>query len=79
MTKKVRLINPRADYRPQPPLGLAYIAALERAGYAVRIYDPTRGRDDAAFEALFREFAPGGTSIPSGRATCWTRASCSTC
>lgn len=64
MTRKVLLINPRVDYRPQPPLGLAYIAgALEREGYEVRVYDPTRGRDDAAFETLFRQFAPDAVGI----------------
>lgn len=62
--KKVLLINPRVDYRPQPPLGLAYIAAaLEAKGYEVRVYDPTRGHEEGAFTELFREFRPDAVGI----------------
>ena len=61
---RILLINPRVDYRPQPPLGLAYIAgALEEKGYEVRIYDPVKGHNEDAFAALVAQFQPDVAGI----------------
>lgn len=62
--KNVFLINPRVDYRPQPPLGIAYIAAvLENNGYKVEVYDPVRGHDFPSFKKHLIEFDPAIVGI----------------
>ncbi|HAH32569.1 MAG TPA: hypothetical protein DCL44_09685 [Elusimicrobia bacterium] len=65
--KKILLINPRVDYRPQPPLGLLYVAKrLEEKGYTVSLYDPVHGDNEAEFVSFFKEqnaFAVGITCL----------------
>lgn len=45
---RILLMVPRVEYRPQPPLGLAYLAVvLEKDNHQVRIYDPFDGDSDS--------------------------------